>query len=95
MPRPLPRHHFSNSPRGVDSRPKVSGSAPFASWQLSSEDGACKKHETIPQDAHSHSMDGIPTDTSKILTLSQPGGLERTGQFSGVALQSYRCYDPA
>lgn len=33
MPRPLPRHHFSNSPRGADSRSKVRGCAPFASWQ--------------------------------------------------------------
>jgi hypothetical protein len=76
MPRPLPGHHFSNSPRGVDSRPKVSGSAPFAGWQKAPrmEHG---RSTAIPQDAHSHSMDGIPTDTSKILYLSLVGWREQ------------------
>lgn len=34
---------------------------------------------TIPQDAHSQSIESIPMNTSEILILSQFGGLEKKG----------------
>lgn len=45
MLRPLPRHHFSNSPRGAESRSEVIGCAPICQLAVSSKDRGCKKRD--------------------------------------------------
>lgn len=87
MLRPLPRHHFSNSTRGMDSRSDVVGYAPICQLAVSSKDRGCKKHDNLSACSF-RALRVITTDTSEILILSVWWVGERHVNFLGLF-----CYD--